>query len=99
MTRVKADVREPTQRQLLVDIVRPMNYSPIPSRRTVKEAKRRLKTENVPGAGSVVQHEREKALCVTKARPTRPPPPLWGSEANRPIAGAYTVGKKITGSS
>ena len=73
--RVKVDVGEPTQRQLLIDIVRPMTYSRTTSRKTVKEAKRCLRKENSLGAVSVVQQKREPAINVTTAKPERPPVP------------------------
>ena len=87
MKRVKVDVGEPTQRQMLVDIVRPMTG--MPSRKTVKEAKRRLRTENSWGAGSVAQQKREAEVDFITIKPLRPPVPVWGPEIDRQAAGAY----------
>ena len=89
MKRVKVDVGEPTQRQLLVDIVRPTTYSQTTSRKTVKEAKRRLRTENSLNAGSVVRQKCEPAVDVITAKPARPPVPVSGSERNGLAACAY----------
>lgn len=69
--RVRLDVRAPTQRQLLVDVVRPVTYPRISPQKRVKTAKRRLRTTGSLRARSVAQNERELAVPVCTAGLTR----------------------------
>ncbi len=85
--RVRLDVGAPTQRQLLVDIVRPMNYSRTSSQKKGKTSKRRLCTQSSLRARSVAQYKRESAVSVRTAGSTRLSPHVWGPETNKASAG------------